>query len=650
MTSRLPDEVVNQLVHLLGSLARGVAKGMRLGEEQLRLLLQSVFPEPVPSLVEEMELWQNLLFTVQEQPTEENRFIVAEALKIRGVPPAPIQLALDTLCRNSPSPFTTTSAPQLNTVIRALHLRHLPPGQEVVLELEVQGASGRLEVDSDFVLVSPAQFSAEGTFIEVRVKPLPEGMLTPTLRLITEDESLELPLLVEWERAVEHVPPSHPEPLDSSSEASPSAPQPQALQRRELTVALDGSGQFTRLEEAVQAAAPGDTIRLKAGVYLLSHPIDITKPLSLIGEGMDNTRVFCEAEGYVVYFSNDGQFRAEGIEFAHGGKRPAHVLAADRGQVWLTRCRFTGAVWGRTRNIGGCGLKLSGTVRGQVMECHVVGNDWGITVTDEAAPVLEANICQRNNYQGIVCAGQASGLVWKNMCAENDLHGIYVDERAQPTLESNTCQRNKRTGIAYFGEAAGVARDNNCAENNLHGIGVNERAQPTLERNTCQRNKRTGIAYFGEAAGVARENNCAENDIHGIGVHERAQPTLESNTCQRNKEAGIAYFGEAAGVARENNCAENDLQGIGVYERAQPTLERNTCQRNKHAGIAYFGEAAGVARDNHCAENRIYGIAVVGKAHPTLERNFCQLNGEADIQIASTSKPQLVANNFGSRR
>jgi parallel beta-helix repeat protein len=470
MTSRLPDEVVNQLVHLLGSLARGVAKGMRLGEEQLRLLLQSVFPEPVPSLVEEMELWQNLLFTVREQPTEENRFIVAEALKIRGVPPAPIQLALDTLCRNSPSPFTTTSAPQLNTVIRALHLRHLPPGQEVVLELEVQGASGRVEVDSDFVLVSPAQFSAEGTVIEVRVKPLPEGMLTPTLRLITEDESLELPLLVEWERAVEHVPPSHPEPLDSSSEASPSAPQPQALQRRELTVALDGSGQFTRLEEAVQAAAPGDTIRLKAGVYLLSHPIDITKPLSLIGEGMDNTRVFCEAEGHVVYFSNDGQFRAEGIEFAHGGKRPAHVLAADRGQVWLTRCRFTGAVWGRTRNIGGCGLKLSGTVRGQVMECHVVGNDWGITVTDEAAPVLEANICQRNNYQGIVCAGQASGLVRKNMCAENNLHGITVDERAQPTLESNTCQRNKQTGIAYFGEAAGVARENNCAENNLASI------------------------------------------------------------------------------------------------------------------------------------------------------------------------------------
>ena len=509
MTSRLPDEVVNQLSPLLGSLARGVAKGMRLGEEQLRLLLQSVSPKSVPSLVEELELWQDLLFTLQEHPADENRFIVAEALKMRGLPLAPIQLALDTVCRNNPSPPPTPSASQPNIVVRALHLRHLPPGQEVVLELEVQGASGRVEVDSDFVLVSPAQFSVEGTFIEVKVQPLPEGILTPTLRLITEDESLELPLLVEWEKAVKHVPPSHPEPLDSSSEASSSAPQLQALQRRELTVASDGSGHFTRLEEAVQAAAPGDTIRLKAGVYHLSHPMDITKPLSLIGEGMDNTRVFCEAEGYVVYFSSDGQFRAEGIEFAHGGKRPANVLAADQGEVWLTRCRFTGAVWEQTSDSGGIGLMLFGTVRGQVQECHVVGNGWGICVTDEAAPVLEANICQYNNYHGIVCAGQASGLVWKNMCAENNFHGIYVCERAQPTLERNTCQRNKQTGIAYFGEAAGVARDNNCAENGIYGIEVGGKAHPILERNFGQLNGEAEIQIARTAKPQLVANNSA---------------------------------------------------------------------------------------------------------------------------------------------
>ncbi len=54
------------------------------------------------------------------------------------------------------------------------------------------------------------------------------------------------------------------------------------------------------LEEAVAAASPGETILLGAGTWCLTEPLDIDRPLTLIGVGMDQVEIVSEAEGYVV--------------------------------------------------------------------------------------------------------------------------------------------------------------------------------------------------------------------------------------------------------------------------------------------------------------------------------------------------------------
>ncbi|QLQ06575.1 MAG: right-handed parallel beta-helix repeat-containing protein [Anaerolineae bacterium] len=337
-------------------------------------------------------------------------------------------------------------------------------------------------------------------------------------------------------------------------------------------VAPDGSGDYRSLSEAVEKAEAGATLRLKAGVHRLNRPLEINKELSLIGEGMETTRIACAEAGTVVRYTGEGTFSASDLTFVHEGLNWGGAFSADRGEVFLQRCRFTGGIRDKTNSRGGDGLWLHGNVRGQVISCHAV---------------------------------------------ENELIGIRVSEQAQPILEGNTCQGNKDTGIAYFGTAAGVARRNTCTGNESRGIYVGGQAQPTLEGNTCQGNKQSGISYFGTAAGVARQNTCTGNENRGISVGEQAQPTLEGNTCQGNKWSGIAYFGTAAGVARQNTCTGNEQYGIYVGEQAQPTLEGNTCQENKWSGIAYFGTAAGVARRNTCTGNEKNGIYVASTASPS---------------------------------
>jgi parallel beta-helix repeat protein len=343
-----------------------------------------------------------------------------------------------------------------------------------------------------------------------------------------------------------------------------------------LVVAPDGSGDFRNLEEAVQKAQSGTTIHLKAGIYRLKRPLVIDKPLTLIGEGMETTRIVCDGEECVVKFSGDGLFSARDIAFVHEGNRWANVVTADRGEVSFIRCLFTGGVWDEANKRGGDGLWLFGTVSGRIEACQAIGNDLhGIEVSGQARPTLEGNTCRENKECGIGVSGQA-----------------------QPTLEGNTCRENEYCGIAYFENSAGVARQNICIGNGIHGIGVNGQARPTLEGNTCRENKQDGIAYFENSAGVARQNICIGNGYHGIGVNGQAQPTLEGNTCRENKECGIKVSGQA-----------------------RPTLEGNTCRENKDSGIAYFDNSAGVARQNICADNAINDIYVAPTAQPILKDN-----------------------------
>jgi parallel beta-helix repeat protein len=626
MTRRLSSEALNQLIPLLGSLAKLVARGSRVSEDQLRTLLLGVDLESDPAALEELKRWSQLLTALREQPSEDNRLATVEALMLRGLPEAPVLLAVDTVVRNEGSP---PPPKRLRVSVERLDLGVLPPDQGATAEFEVQGGPGQVVVDSDQVRVTPQQFGAGVTRIRVEVKPLASGgALWTTLKLLTAGETLEVPVVAQWIPPTVSIPPGA------------------------LVVAPDGSGNFRSLEEAVQQARPGAVIYLKAGIHRLKHPLVIDKPLTLIGEGMETTRIVCDGEGCVVEFSGDGLFSARDLAFVHEGTKWGDAVRANKGEVQFYRCLFTGGVWDEANQRGGSGLWLYGTARGDVRECVASGNEGtGIQVSGEAQPTLEGNTCRENKWSGIGFGGSAAGTARQNTCASNEKHGIYVGEQAQPTLEGNTCQENKKAGIAYFGRAAGTARQNTCVGNEYHGIYVDEQAQPTLEGNTCRENKGDGIAYYGSASGTARNNLCTANKFHGIGVHKQAQSTLEGNTCRENQWSGIAYYGSASGTARNNLCTANKFHGIGVHKQAQPTLEGNTCRENKGNGIAYFGSASGTARNNLCTANEFHGIQLSNQAQPALEGNTCRENKRSGIayfgSASGTARNNLcTANKF----
>jgi hypothetical protein len=341
MTRRLSSEALNQLIPLLGSLARLVARGSRVSEDQLRTLLLGVDLESDPAALEELKRWSQLLTALREQPSEDNRLATVEALILRGLPEAPVLLAVDTVVRNEGSP---PPPKRLRASVERLDLGVLSPDQGATAEFEVQGGPGQVVVDSDQVRVTPQQFGAGVTRIRVEVKPLASsGALWTTLKLLTASETLEVPVVAQW------IPPLPP----SIEPVPPTVPIPPGA----LVVAPDGSGNLRSLEEAVQQARPGAVIYLKAGIHRLKHPLVIDKPLTLIGEGMETTRIVCDGEGCVVEFSGDGLFSARDLAFVHEGTKWGDAVRANKGEVQFYRCLFTGGSGMRRTSaaVAGCG-------------------------------------------------------------------------------------------------------------------------------------------------------------------------------------------------------------------------------------------------------------------------------------------------------
>lgn len=363
------------------------------------------------------------------------------------------------------------------------------------------------------------------------------------------------------------------------------------------------------LEAAIQNAFPGAEIRIPAGTYQLSRPLNLTQPISLIGTGHQQVVLQCAAGGHVLQLDCDGLLKLEGISFEHQGSQDAHVVKIAQGNVEISKCAFRGSI-----GLNGAGLLFLASSGGTVRESLFEGCAIGVLVDGDSAPLLQGNICRNNSRSGITYLGSAGGEARQNECSKN-VNGIFVGERAGPVLEGNVCFENSKHGIRCSVHSQPMVRKNTCRLNGTSGISVDKEARPTLEENTCDQNLFAGIRCLDTSRPIARRNLCQNNQYCGIYVGEQAEPTLEANTCQKNASHGIAYFGIAAGTARDNLCLENRGDGIHVRERAAPELLSNTCTHNRRYGLAV----------DHTASPRLFRTWLSGNLLDTV----VSLGGEA---------------------
>jgi len=315
-----------------------------------------------------------------------------------------------------------------------------------------------------------------------------------------------------------------------------------AATAKEILVAKDGSGNFTTVQSAIDAAPVPALIRIGPGRYL--EELSITKPLTLVGAGWDKTSIEApkpwtapsreveqELEKKLRAAANEEERNRLRAEAAAQFNQPL-VQVKDAGTVWLEGIKFSqpgeppggGLVSmavlhlsNANVNIAGCAI-LGAVGNGVVIEDHtgvsisntLIAAVWntGVRVGKGAnAHVLVHNSDIRNCYYAGMTIGAGQNNVKVEHCRVSGAawHGIRYDDAA-PTIAGNLIFANARSGIYASGKTAATIQGNVFWKNQMGGMSCWFNNQDRILSNTFAANLREGLSILGASEPLVRQN------------------------------------------------------------------------------------------------------------------------------------------------
>jgi hypothetical protein len=215
---------------------------------------------------------------------------------------------------------------------------------------------------------------------------------------------------------------------------------PQVVAPRTITVALDGSGDFTSIQEAVDSAKKGDTVFLKPGAYPQDLTIHSKDKIKLIGAGVDKVTMLGREDLVGVLHVGKWPYGATDIEISgltineHGG----HALGIFNGKgITLRNLHVKGMLFGQQVQ----------DVR--IEDCVIGGSETtGVQFSDSQA-VLIGNVIHDNDH-GVNIAGKSDVRLERNVIIRSLFEAVVVNDKAKASLIGNTLVKNGG-GAAFLG-------------------------------------------------------------------------------------------------------------------------------------------------------------------------------------------------------
>lgn len=274
-----------------------------------------------------------------------------------------------------------------------------------------------------------------------------------------------------------------------------------------------GPGNYTTIYDAVMASNPGDTVYVYSGVYL--EWVGISKPMNLIGEGMETTIIDGEGDEVIAVQSD-----------------------------WV--------------NITGFTLRNATFYKEDAILLRYAEN---CTIT---------NIKVSNSYYGIHLFDSKNNTIANNIAYSNFLDGIFIDMSDDNTVELNTIFGQEYNGIRVGNSDRNTIRKNNASSNGSDGIDLYNSFYNTITGNWVEDNDFGGIRIGGGYNIV--DNNTVLNNDGGISITSE-QNTIINNSVLSNGHTGIYLIDSNNTVI--GNTVSGHLMGIRLQNSINHALRSN---------------------------------------------------------------------------
>ena len=242
------------------------------------------------------------------------------------------------------------------------------------------------------------------------------------------------------------------------------------------SVALDGSGHFISIQEAIDHAQNGDTVLIKAGRYAEDVTVHSKEGLKVIGEGRE--KVFITGlERVGTLHIGKWPYGAKNVEI-HGLTVQQHgglgVGIFNGEGVTLKNLTVNGFVFGQqVQNV-------------RIENCIVGGSETtGIAFANSQAKLI-GNLIHDNDH-GVSVGGTSIVHLERNIITRSLFEGVLVADQGEATLIQNTLVKNGG-GVKFQDDATGRVAGNIIDEAQV-GIAWSTKNTVTIAHNGLNNNK-----------------------------------------------------------------------------------------------------------------------------------------------------------------
>jgi len=302
---------------------------------------------------------------------------------------------------------------------------------------------------------------------------------------------------------------------------------------------------YTTIQEAINApeTLDGHEIFVASGTYY--EHVNVTKSLSLIGEGQSTTVIDGNGKGKVVYVSADNvEVRNFTIQNGVFG-------------LWLHNSSNSKII-GNTLQDGSYGIRLY-----QSRNSELIGNDiseytkFGIEIKESGNSTLQDNTMAENKYNFGVDGNSLFDFI-NDIDDSNTVNGKpvhYLINQHNTTIDAFTFKE-----IGYLG----LVNSTNIKVKNLN----------------VQDNQQGILFAFTVDSSISSVN--AKNNWNGIYVAHSSNISVTGNNANSNFDYGIKFFNSSCSKASRNNVDNNGWAGIGLFKSPHSTVDRNEANFNTY--------------------------------------------------------------------
>ena len=334
-----------------------------------------------------------------------------------------------------------------------------------------------------------------------------------------------------------------------------------------LFVGGSGTGNYSKIQDAINNSQKGDTIFVYNGTY--QENLEISKTIKLSGENRDNTIINGIGKTNTIHILIDS-VTISNFTINNSGTFDAGVKINSNNNV-VENC-----------NIINCwdGIELSQSEKNIISNCCIAYNKWSGLYSFKSSENIIDNCIVQNNLDGLLMVESSSNIIQNSDIKLNIQEGIELERFSTKNIV-NKCRIKNNGGVGLF---VYWASDNSyisfCEiKENLVGIEIGSvflggGNYTSILSNNIVNNTDSGILFLGNGI-FSKETHIHFNNIYNNGEGISAQSASSFKINAQNNWWGSKYGPSILGLGKREIIKFNPMNSRIRFFPWLKTQEKN---------------------------------------------------------------------------